>query len=422
MKKQIYKCACAACALSILLSCITFDCAAISDEPVGKMSSVYGYILNDYLLQYGAVMTDSSGGTLYGENGEQCAPTGVVYGDIVNFDANENPYLVIYVTDGEKHTAECHIWKYNEELKEAQKTAALARPYDGIGQDCIGEFDLGWNDEKRYIIYKEFTDGELSNEEYYTVIDGDALMYVNDPENVSQTDIMDFNAYYFHPGVDVCECNKSLSDFFDKLKNAAADSVTYTDIAERLRSEDETRVEAVLSKAVMFDSFDIADYSTLDEYKEALDAQPISANRFYLISNMYNLGDEIYYVRFSTDKTYYNYALLRRSDTAENGYQILKIKTDCIPLADIELRELKEEYSRSTMLYKKSKGSLKLSRKVKEESGSESEKAEKAEKKPLFTVEKFIDNRMRLPIACIGAGVAIALLTVLWVFLYGSDD
>lgn len=419
LKKRIYKTVCAACSLSVLLSCVTLDCAALVDEPVGKMSSIYGYILNDYLLKYGAIATDEINGTLYGEDGGLSAPTGVVYGDIVNFDANENPYLVIYVTYGEKSSAECHIWKYNEELQQAEQAAVLERTYDDIGQNRIGEFDLGWNDEKRYIIYKEFTDSELVNAEYYTVIDGDALMYVNAPENVNQTDIMDFNAYYFHPGVDVSDYNHSLNDFFDRLKNSAADSVTYTDIAERLTPEDETRVETVLSKAVMFDKFDIAEYDTLDEYRQALTEQPVSANRFYLISNMYNLGDEIYYVRFSTDKTYYNYALLRRSDTAENGYQILKVSTDCIPLADIELKQLKEEYSRSTMLYKKSKGALKLQRKVKDK--SEPEKSQ-SQKQPKIILEKLIDNRMRLPVACIGGGVAIALLTVLWVFLYGSDD
>lgn len=419
MKKRIYRALCAACSLSVLLSGVTLDCTALVDEPVGKMSSIYGYILNDYLLKYGVITTDEINGTIYGENDGPIALSGVVYGDIVNFDDNENPYLVLYVTDGERSTASCHIWKYNEELQKAEEVAVLERPYDSIDGNCIGEFDLGWNDEKRYIIYKEFIDMELVNEEYYTVIDGDALMYVNNPTNVNQTDIMDFNSYYFHPGVNVSNYNQSLNDFFDHLKNSAADSVTYDDIAERLAPEDETRVEAVLSKAVTFESFDIADYDTLDEYRQALSEQPTNSDRFYLISNMYNLGDEIYYVRFSTDKSYYNYALLRRSDTAENGYQILKINTDCIPLADIELKQLKEEYSRSTMLYKKTKGALKLQRKVKDESEPASPQITRA---PKILIDKMIDSRMRLPVACIGGGVAIALLTILWVFLYGSEE
>lgn len=38
----------------------------------------------------------------------------------------------------------------------------------------------------------------------------------------------------------------------------------------------------------------------MDEYQNALNVEP-NGDRFYLISEAYNLGDEIYYVRFSTD-------------------------------------------------------------------------------------------------------------------------
>lgn len=418
LKKRIYKSISLICALSALLSCVTLDGAALVDEPVGKMSSAYGYVLNDYLVKYGVIATDETTTTLYGEDGGKTSPTGVVYGDIVNFDANENPYLVLYISDGANSTASCHIWRYNEALGSAEQIAQLEKGYSDIDGNCIGEFDLGWNDEKRYIIYKEFIDNNLVNSEYYTVISGDALMYVNNPENVNQTDIMDFNAYYFHPGVDVSNYNQSLNDFFDRLKNSAANSVTYEDIAERLMPEDESRIEAVLSKAVTFESFDIADYDTLEEYQKNLNA-PSGSNRFYLISNMYNLGDEIYYVRFSTDQSYYNYALLRRSDMVENGYQILKIKTDCIPLADVELRQLKEEYSKNTLLYKKTKGSLKLQKRIKQPNEPSAPKVTKA---PKILIDKMIDSRMRLPIACIGGGVAIALLTILWVLLYGTEE
>lgn len=418
LKKRIYRSACLITAVCALLSSITLDGIALVDEPVGKMSSAYGYVLNDYLLKYGVLSTEEVNTSLYAEDGGMFSPTGVVYGDIVNFDDNENPYLVLYVTDGEKNSASCHIWRYNEETSGAEQIAELEKPYDIIGQGQIGEFDLGWNEEKRYIIYKEFVDNDLVNSQYYTVIDGDALIYVNNPENVNHTDIMDFNAYYFHPGVNVSNYNQSINDFFDRLKNSAADSVTYEDIAERLTSEDESMVETVLAKAVTFESFDIADYDTLDEYQKALD-EPTSDTRFYLISNMYNLGDEIYYVRFSTDKSYYNYALLRRSDTTENGYQILKVNTDCIPLADTELKQLKDEYSRNTLLYKKTKGSLKLQKKFKLQ---EEPSAPQITKAPKIIIDKMIDERMRLPSACIGGGIAIALLTILWVFLYGTED
>ena len=47
---------------------------------------------------------------------------------------------------------------------------------------------------------------------------------------------------------------------------------------------------------------------------------------------------------------------------ADNGYQILKVRTDCIPLSDRELKQIKADYDRNTLLYKKSKGTLKLSK------------------------------------------------------------
>ena len=127
------------------------------------------------------------------------------------------------------------------------------------------------------------------------------------------------------------------------------------------------------------------------------------------------MGDEIYYIRFSTDRSYYNYALLRRSDDAENGYQILKVRTDCIPLSDRELKQIKTDYDRNTLLYKKAKGSLKLSKYCADDNAEPS-------KKPLIQIDKSFDKQTRLPIVCIGGGIAVALLTILWVYLYSDND
>lgn len=416
LKKRIYKMLCTFCAVSIIVCCVTVDGSALADKPVGKMSAVYGYVLNDYMATYGIIATDNANDAIYDNEGDTIAPTGVVYGDVVNFDSNENPYLVIFVTEGQYRTASCHIWKYNEETEAAERAAILEKKYSDITPDRMGEFNIGWNDKKRYITYREYVNNEPVNAEFYTVINGDTLQYVYNPTDVSEAGIMDFNAYYFHPGVDVSEYNKTLGDFFDKLKNAAADSVTYEDIAEKLYPEDEDRVEKVLAKSVALENFDISNYDTLDAYKSALN-ESVSGNKFYLISNMYNLGDEIYYVRFSTDKSFYNYALLRRSDTADSGYQILKVNTDCIPLSDRELKQLKEEYSRNTLLYKKSRGMLKINRSI-----NDFFKKEKSEKKPIEFFGKTFDPRMKVPIACIGGGIAIALLTILWAYIYGNDD
>ncbi len=426
MKSRLLSVICLFCAVSLMLSCFTSTSASVSpDEPVGKMSAVYGYVLNDYLLKYGTYSTGAPGEVIYGENGELVTPNGVVYSDIVNFDANENPYLVIFVVESAYCTASCHIWRFNEETEQADQIAELTKNYWEIPDDSNGEFNVGWNGDKRYISYKEYVNNQEVNKDYYTVVDGDAFIYVNDPQNVTEVGVMDFNRSYFHAGVDVSNANRCLSDFFDNLKNAAADSVSYENISERLSSEDEAQVEAALSEAVKYEDFDIARYSSFVRYESALDALQTNTDRFYLISNMYNLGDELYYVRFSTDRSYYNYALLRRSPDAETGYQILKVRTDCIPLSDIELKELKEQYKRNTLLYKKEKGSLKLEKESKyitdvpAEPSCSTQPSE--EKKSTINIEKRLCPTMRLPVACIGGGISIALLTALWLYL-SSDD
>ncbi len=412
MKNRILRFISVLCAVSVVLSCLTLS-GANADEPVGKMSAVYAYVLNDYLYNYGALHTENAGDTIRFENS---IPNGVVHSEVINFDANDNPYLVIFLADAANTIASCHVWKFNEETEEAERIAVLDVNYSLFEDGQVGAFAMGFNNEKRYIIYRIFENNALSYEEYYTAIEGDAFMYVNSPAVTSDIGVMDFGNNYFHPNVDVSNYNANVGGFFDDLKNAAADSVTYEDIAERLKDEDEAQIEAVLKDAVNFTDFDIADYATMDEYRDALDVEP-RGDRFYLISEAYSLGNEIYYIRFSTDRSYYNYALLRRSDDAENGYQILKVRTDCIPLSDRELKQIKTDYDRNTLLYKKAKGSLKL---LKESKYSEDEP--KPEATPVIQIEKKFSSGLRLPVICIGGGIAVALLTVLWVYLYGDNE
>lgn len=401
------------CAFTVLLSCLAFS-GVRADEPVGKMSSVYGYVLNDYIYTYGALHTDTAGDSITVRD-EDYPPDGVIYGEIVNFDANENPYLVIFIADGGYSTASCHVWKYDEELEKADRIAILDINYTQLPDGQIGVFSLGASDEKRYITYKVYENDRLIRGDYYTVIDGDAFEYVNAPQVLSEIAVVEFSNNRLRPDVDVSRFNKPLDEFFDELKNAAADSVSFEDIAERLSDGDEQQLEAALKDAVSFEDFDIANYTAIEDYRAALDIEP-NGDRFYLISEAYNLGDEIYYIRFSTDRSYYNYALLRRSDDADNGYQILKVRTDCIPLSDIELRQIKTDYSRNTLLYKASKGSLKLE-KARKDADGEIQSADKSAK-----TDKTLSNRIRLPAVCLGGGIAIALLTLLWVYLYGDSD
>lgn len=414
MKNRIFRILCGFCAILIAFTCMTFG-VVNADEPVGKMAAVYAYVLNDYLYTYGSLHTEEAGGTI---DTEDASPNGVVYGDIVNFDANENPYLVIFLADGGYDTASCHVWRYDETAENAERIAILDVNCRQIPQGRSGVFSLGTNNEKRYITYKVFEGEKLINADYYTVIDGDAFEYVNAPQILSEVGVMDFSSEYFHPNVDVSQYNKNIGEFFDKLKNSAADSVTYDNIAERLTDEDEHTIEEVLKNVVSYTDFDIANYTTMDEYQNALNIEP-NGDRFYLISEAYNLGNEIYYVRFSTDRSYYNYALLRRSETAENGYQILKVRTDCIPLSDRELKQIKADYDRNTLLYKKAKGSIKLLKKSKYDT---CESTAEPTGSPTIQIDKKLSGSVRLPVVCLGGGVAIALLTVLWVYLYSDND
>lgn len=413
LKNRIRRLLSVFCSVVIVLSTLSFSSVS-ADEPVGKMSSVYAYVLNDYLYTYGAMHTENSGDILADDGSGIFAPHGVIYSEVINFDANDNPYLVIFLADKTYNTASCHVWKYDNATENAQRIAILDVNYTLLADGDVGAFSLGSNNEKRYIIYRIYNNNVLVHSDYYTVVSGDAFEYVNAPQVLSEGGIMDFGNSHFRSGVDISNYNSYIGEFFDELKNSAADSVTYEDIAERLNDEDEAQIEAVLKNVTSFTDFDIANYTTMDEYKEALKVEP-NGDRFYLISEAYDLGDEIYYIRFSTDRTYYNYALLRRSDDAANGYQILKVRTDCIPLSDRELKQIKNDYDRNTLLYKKAKGSLKLEKRTNSDSTKQTDA-------PKINIDKVFKSSTRLPAICLGGGVAIALLTILWVYLYSDND
>ena len=413
LKNRITRLLSVFCSVVIVLSTLSFSSVS-ADEPVGKMSSVYAYVLNDYLYTYGAMHTENPGDILTNDGSGNFAPHGVIYSEVINFDANENPYLVIFLADKTYNIASCHVWKYDSVTENAQRIAILDVNYTLLASGDVGAFSLGSNNEKRYIIYRIYNNDEIVHSDYYTVVEGDAFEYVNAPQVLSEGGIMDFGNSHFRSGVDISNYNSYIGEFFDKLKNASADSVTYEDIAERLSDEDEAQIEAVLKNVTSFTDFDIANYTTMDEYREALKVEP-NGDRFYLISEAYDLGDEIYYIRFSTDRTYYNYALLRRSDDAANGYQILKVRTDCIPLSDRELKQIKNDYDRNTLLYKKAKGSLKLERRTSDDSAKQTDA-------PKIQIDKVFNSDARLPAICLGGGVAIALLTILWVYLYSDND
>ena len=404
LKNLIYKIIC-------VISAVTVFCSGTiyADEIEGRMSAAYGYALNDTMREYG-VVKGAKGEEFIDPYGGEISPGGIVHAEILNFDANNSPYLVIFCMNSDTRSAEAHVWRYDEETKKAVKLAKIDKPYHNIGRDRMGEFNVGYDDEKRYISYKQYENNILVSEEYYTVINNEAFMYVNKPKNVYDVGIMNFNCAYFHPNVDISGHNKLLGDFFSKLKNVAADSVTFEDMAERPTLEEEDKLEDVLSRAVHYTSFDILKCSSMQDYRKMLDETATCTDRFYLITNMYDLGNELYYVRFSTDRSFYNYTLLRRSNNIDGGYQILRVNADCIPLSDSELKQIAEEYSRCPLLYKKATGNVKLKSSIKKLN------------LPKVNVEKKLDEKVKVPVALIGGGIGAALLTVLWFVLSMSDD
>ena len=408
LKNRILRVVCFLCALSIVM--MHTSAPVLADTDYGKMASVYGYVLDDYLSTYGVISDEFPDGAPASDYGT----TGVVYGDVVILDKDLPPYLLIYLTEAKYHCASCHIWRYNETARKAERIAILEKDYNDI-VETTGEFSLGWTDEKKYVVYKEYRGEALEKAEYYTVFGEDAFQYVNNPSYVNESGIMDFNKFYFHADIDTSFYNKQLSVFYDGLKDTAAESIQLENFADKLDKEDEETLEKTVSKVIGFKSFDISYCTSIDEYNESVKS-PATDDKFYLITHLYNLGDEIYYLRFSTDRSYYNYALLRKTDQLSDGYQILKVSTDCIPLSGSELEKIKDDYMKNNLLYKKSKTSVKA-HKANEQKCQEPQPT----KEPKIKVKKVIDRRLRLPAACIGGAIVLSLLTYLWIKIYNED-
>ncbi|MDO5396719.1 MAG: hypothetical protein Q4G33_02210 [bacterium] len=416
MKKVYRRLICLLC--SLMLAAINITVFALksveeapADAPNESISAVYGGVLNDYINLYGVVSDEHPSGFM---TDDADTPNGLVYADIMNFDNNDRPYLVLFLADASKRCAACHIWTYDEALSRPKKVAEITKPYMQLAK-MRGAFSLGWNNEKRYIVYKEFDGNEAAVRQYFTVINGEAFSYVEEPEAVSEAAVINFSSRSFVSDVDISDYNNALSVFFDKLKNAAADSVTYKDIADELDKEDMEALELAASSAAETGNFDILDYRTMEEYEEAL-AVRRRGSQFYLISNVYGLGNEIYYVRFSTDRSFYNYAVFRHTERSEK-YQTLRIRLDCIPLSDRELKQMEEDYSKSPLLYKKAKSAAQGYAAPTQNPASGLIKLPK-----VFSVPSLIDRRVRKPAVYASAALTILLVTGLWVYMYGNDE
>ena len=414
MQNRLHKIVCLFTVLIILLMMNISPVYAKKEEknPIGIMSSAYGYALNDLISAYGVTATATPGEVFPASDLAYMSEYGgVVYADLIDFNQNGVPFMVVFLIDRAKSSSEVHIMHYNSQTNQVDEIGIISKPYDSIADNMCGEFNIGFDNGKSYISYILYENQVPVYDEYYTVIDNNAFMFVKSPQGISNTGIMDFNSRYFHSNMDISYYNKTLGDFFKKLKDTAADSVTLDDISQNLDKTEEDLVEDTLSKAVGYCDFDISRFKSMTEYKQSIN-NTTNSDRFYLITNMYSLGEEIYYVRFSTDRSYYNYTLLRRSDAAENGYQILKVRTDCIPLSDYELEKIFETYKRNTLLLKKASDKLKLTKNP--DSGTEKEPKIKL---PKIETKKFIPKDFKFPLTLIGGGLALAVLLVVFVII-----
>ncbi len=446
MRKFLLRFLCVFCAAVIAMSSLSFGVMspANADEPVGKMASVYGYILNDYIESYG-VMSTSATGAITDSRGASVNPGGVIYADVMNFDRPDCPYLVIFLADNERRTAACHMWMYSDSEEQASRIAIIEQKMDDVPIERSGELSMEWGADRQYIVYREYENQVPVTEEFYTAIDGEAFMLVNNPDDTRFTGIVGFNTSFVNAGVDISDYNKTLDLFFSKLKDTASDSVSYADIAPRMSEEDLNAVSAAAENAALYPDFDITRFKTAEEYGAAV-SQTVEGARYGNITAFYDLGDDIFYAQFDTDTTKYNYAMFRKSDEAENGYQLLKSRLDGIPLSDRELRQYKVRFLQSPLLQKKSNENLKLVKAEEAEPGQESEPGETpitvtvgdrtvvipietAEPEdddrliePVITVSKVFDDRVKLPAACIGGGITAAVVTLLWVYIFSGDD
>lgn len=402
IKKSLYRILCLFCVFVISLS--QLEVYAKGDI----WADSFSYTLNDAILQNGVVSTESCGEYLMADCANAAYPTGVVYADLVQFTNGTEPCLVIFRSDAQNGAVTVDIYGYNQNSGKNMRLSVISKSYS-LPDGHIGEFALGHNNSERYIVYNEYDCGTLINSEYYTVIGSDILAYLNPPQNTELCGVLSFTSGYLHPEVDVSYYNKYLSEFFSTLKDSVAQTVEYQNIADDITEDEEEKLSAVLRKAAGYSVFDITSYESMAEYALALKDHNCEGE-FNAITHISDLGDEIYYVRYSTDISYYNGCILRRTDSLNDGYQILAVRNDFIPFSQSDIAELLDRYSNNKLLLKKSAGGMELKR-------NPLIKVNKINIEEKITVPQVVSPDMRKPIAFIGGGVSLALLVALWFYL-----
>ncbi len=394
------------CALVISLALMT----PMASAKESISSNAFANTLNSAMLNCGVLSTEDMGGYI---NFQGNCPTGVLYADMVSFENATDPCLVIVYTNGNTNSVNIDIYRYDKKTNTAKSITTISKSIN-IPASRIAELALAEGGDYRYVVYTEYEDGLPAVEEYYTVIKGDAFKRVATPENKTLFGVLSFSSSYLHPEVDVSAYNQPLTVFFSALKDRAAGNVEYTDIVDDITTAERERLSRVLKKTAEFTlPFDIGDYSAMADYSLEVNRHE-GEGVFNAITNIYDLGDGIYYIRYSTDRCFYNGTILRRTDRVTDNYQILAVRNDFIPFSDAELVSLKKAYLKNRLVLEKSSGGMEL----------KTEPLIKVNKldveKPLEVPQK-ISPSLRKPLALIGGGIILGLFIVLWIY-FTSDD
>ncbi len=399
-------------ALCVLCMCFSFSITPVSagDAP---WANSFAYTLNDAILTHGSLSTGNAGEYLGVNCGAGIYPQGVIYADLMTFDNNYEQHLVVVRSDSYRGGVFVDVYKYDELTRTVELLSVLSKGYNMV-EGLVREVSWGHNDTRRYIVFTDYENGQKVHSEYYTVIDGVMYLSMTEPPATGLSGVVTFGRTYLHPEVDVSYFNDQLSMFFSSLKEYSAEGIEYDNILDDISRDEIDDLKIVLNKTAGFSTFDISDYDTMAEYALAVKAHDGEAE-LNAITHVYDLGEELYYVRYSTDECFYNGAVLRRTDEVLDNYQILLVKNDFIPFSQDEAESVKDTYLKNKLLLEKSEESIE----TKDKSFFKINKLD-IEKK--VDVPKVISGDMKLPVALIGGGIVLALFVVLCVIMGKDDD
>lgn len=408
MKKTILRFVSVVCVLCV---CFSFSITPVSAGD-NHWATPFAYVLNDTIYNNGVVSTENTGDYVSVNCDAGQYPQGVIYADLMTFDNNYEQYLVVVRSDSYRGGVFVDVYKYDELTNRVELLTVLSKGYN-MAEGLVREISWGHNATRRYIVFSDYQNGERVHSEYYTVIDGVMYLSMSEPFATELSGVVTFGRTYLHPEVDISYFNDQLSLFFSSLKEYSAEEIEYENILDNITRDEIDDLKIVLNKTAGFSSFDISDYDTMAEYALAVKAHDGEAE-LNAITHIYDLSEQLYYVRYSTDECYYNGAVLRRTDAVLDNYQILLVRNDFIPFSQSEAEDIKDTYLKSKLLMEKSEDTI------------------QTKDKPLFSfnklniekkidVPKVISGDMKLPIALIGGGIILALFVALCVIM-GKDD